>query len=198
MQRNLIAAIAVAAATLSLAACSSAGAPTATPGAAGGGGTGAAATQAANGGGVGGGAGGGGGASSSDPCSLITQEEASAAIGQSVTAGTNTQDSHECDWFYPTADSLTGGSITIQDGTLSSYCGKPSDPAVGLNIQPVDGVGDPGACFSYVTGTTIGSNLTFSKNGQVFSTAAFLGGGTAIDKVEAVAKALALAALGHL
>jgi len=197
MHRKLIAAICVAAATLSLAACSSAGAPTPTagsPAGAGGttGGAGGAATQAANGGG------GAGGANLSNPCSLITQQEASAAIGQSVVAGTNTQDSHECDWFYPTADSLTGGSITIQDGTLSSYCGKPSDPAVGLNIEPVDGVGDPGACFTYVTSTTIGSNLTFSKNGQVFSTAAFLGGGTAIDKVEAVAKALALAALGHL
>jgi hypothetical protein len=194
MHRNLIAAIALVAAAFSLAACTTAGSPTATPAGAGGAGAGGVATQAANGGG---GGGGGGVANPSDPCSLITQQEASAAFGQSVTAGTNTQDSHECDWFYPDANSLTGGSITIQDGDLNSYCGKPSDPALGLTIQQVSGVGD-GACFTYVTTTTIGSNLTFSKNGHVYTTAAFLGGGTPIDKVEAVAKALALAALGHL
>lgn len=195
MHRNLIAALVVAAGAISLAACSGSGTPTATPaGAVGGTGAGGGtATQAANGGG----GGGGGVANPSDPCSIITQEEASAAIGQSVTAGTNTQDSHECDWFYPTADSLTGGNITIQDGDLNSYCGKPSDPALGLTIEQVSGVGD-GACFTYVTSTTIGSNLTFSKNGHVFSTAAYLGGGVPIDKVEAVDKALALAALGHM
>lgn len=192
MHRKLIAALALAAAIASLAACTTGSTPTSTPATAGGGAGGGTATQAANAGG-----GGGGGATTSDPCSLITQQEASAAIGQTVVAGTSTQDSHECNWFFPTADSLTGGSITIQDGDLNSYCGKPSDPALGLTIQQVSGVGD-GACFTYVTTTTIGSNLTFAKNGHVFSTAAFLGGGTPIDKVEAVAKALALAALGHM
>ena len=190
MHRTLIAALTMAAA-VALAACSSAGSPTATAPAGAGGG---AATQAA--GGAGGA--GGGGSTSSDPCSLITQQEAAAAIGQAVGPGTNAQDSHECDWFYPNNDSPTAqGGITIQDGDLASYCGKPSDPALGLNIEPVSGVGD-GACFTYVTGTTIGSNLTFAKNGHVFTTAAYFGGGTPIDKVEAAAKALALAALGHM
>ena len=193
MHRTLIAALTLAAAA-ALAACSSAGSPTATAagagsGAGGGGGT---ATQAAGGGS------GGGGATTSDPCSLLTQQEAAAAVGSAVGPGTNAPDSHECEWNFPNNDSPTAsGAITIQDGDLASFCGKPSDPALGLNIEPVSGIGD-GACFTYVTGTTVGSSLTFAKNGHVYSTAAYFGGGTPIDKVETAAKALALAALNHL
>jgi len=191
MDRKLIAALTLAASVATFAACSSAGAPTSTAGGAGGAGT---ATQAANGGG----GGGGGGGSPSAPCSLITQQEAAAAIGFAVGPGTNTQDSHECEFDFPNNDSPTSsGTITIQDGDLASYCGKPSNPALGLVIEQVSGVGD-GACFSYVTTTTVGSNLTFSKNGHVFTTASYFGGGTPIDKVRAADKALALAALGHM
>ncbi|HEX8026639.1 MAG TPA: hypothetical protein VF484_10565 [Candidatus Limnocylindrales bacterium] len=192
MDRKLIVGLFVAAA-LGLGACSSAGGaatPTANAGAGSGTGTGA-------GTGSGAGAGNAGGGTGANPCSLVSQQDVSTAIGQQVVAGTNTQDSHECDWFYPTADSITGGTLTIQDGDLASYCGKPSDPGLGLVIEQVSGVGD-GACFSYVTTTTIGANLTFAKNGQVYSTAVYFGGGTSIDAVRSADKALALAVLSHL
>jgi len=191
MHQKLIAALAVGALLVAVTGCSSAGgpAPTAAPGAAGGGAAGGGATQAANGG--------GGAANLSDPCSLLTQQELSTAIGQSVVAGTSAQDSHECNWFYPNNDSSTGAGITIQDGDLASYCGKASDPAVGLNIEQVSGIGD-GACFTYVGTTTVGANLTFAKNGHVFSTTAYFGGGTPISKVEDADKALAQAALSHM
>jgi hypothetical protein len=198
MHQKLIAALMGAVAVMALAACSSAGAPaaTATPGSPGGAASsgvagGSAATQAANAGG------GGGGANLSDPCSLVTQQEVSTAIGESVVAGTNAQDSHECNWFYPNNDSVTGASITIQDGDLASYCGKPSDPALGLTIEQLSGIGD-GACFTYVGTTTVGANLTFVKNGHVFTTTAYFGGGTPISKVEDADKALAQAALNHM
>jgi hypothetical protein len=181
-----------------LSGCTSAGAPAATaaPGAVGGaapsgGAVGSAATQGPNGGG------GGGGANLSDPCSLLTQQEVSTAIGESVGAGTSAQDSHECNWFYPNNDSAMGAGITIQDGDLASYCGKASNPALGLTIEQLSGIGD-GACFTSVGTTTVGANLTFAKNGHVFTTTAYFGGGTPISKVEDADKALAQAALSHM
>jgi len=193
MERKLMAALSLVA-VVALGACSSAGGG-ANPTAAAGG-----ATSGTGGGGAGNGAGAGaGGAAPSDPCSLLTQAEASAAIGKPVGAGSNATDSHECEWDYPNSDSPTAsGTITIQDGDLASYCGKPSDPALGLVIEPVANLGDGGACFTYVSTTTIGSNLTFSKNGHVYTTAAYFGGGTPIATVKAADIALATAALTHL
>ena len=194
MDRKLIAGLALGTVAV-LAACSSAGTPAGTSAAGGGGGG---APTAAPGGSTPGTAnGGGGGSTPSDPCAIVSQQEVAAAINEPVVAGTNVQDSHECDWFYPTSDSLTGATLTIQGGDLASYCGETSNPALGLNIEQVSGVGD-GACFSYVTGTTVGSNLTFAKNGHVYSTTVFFGGGTPIETVRDAAKALALAALAHL
>jgi len=195
MDRKLMAALSLVA-VVALGACSSAGG--ANPTAAAGGATSGA--GAGGGAGTGGGAGAGaGGAAPSDPCSLLTQAEASAAIGKPVGAGSNATDSHECEWDYPNSDSPTAsGSITIQDGDLASYCGKPSDPALGLIIEPVANLGDGGACFTYVSTTTVGSNLTFSKNGHVYTTAAYFGGGTPIATVKAADIALATAALTHL
>jgi len=194
MERKLMAALSLVA-VVSLGACSSARGG-ANPTAAAGGAT----SGTGGGGGAGTGAGAGaGGAAPSDPCSLLTQAEASAAIGKPVGAGSNATDSHECEWDYPNSDSPTAsGTITIQDGDLASYCGKPSDPALGLVIEPVANLGDGGACFTYVSTTTIGSNLTFSKNGHVYTTAAYFGGGTPIATVKAADIALATAALTHL
>jgi hypothetical protein len=180
MHRSLIAMLSIASVVATLAACSGAGSPTGSAAAAGGGG-----------------GGGGGGLTISDPCSLITQAEVSTALGQTVVAGSSVTDSHECNWYYPTADSTTGGSITIQDGDLASYCGKPSDPALGLTVKQESGVGD-GACFTFVSTTTVGATFTFAKNGHVFTTTSYFGGGTDISTVEAADKALALAALGHM
>ena len=193
MDRKLIAGLALGT-VAALAACSSAGTPARTSAVAGGGGG---APTATPGGATSGTANGGGGSTPSDPCTLASQQDVAAAIGEPVVAGTNVQDSHECDWFYPNSDSVTGAFLTIQDGDLASYCGKPSDPGLGLVIEQISGVGD-GACFEYVTTTTVGSSLTFAKNGQVYSAAVYFGGGTSIDKVRDAAKALALAALAHL
>ena len=113
--------------------------------------------------------GGGGGANLSDPCSLVTQQEVSTAIGESVGAGTNSQDSHACNWFYPNNDSATGAGITIQDGDLASYCGKGSNPALGLTIEQLSGIGD-GACFTYVGTTTVGANLTWHGRFLLYET----------------------------
>lgn len=198
MHRNLIVAVALAAALATLAACSSAGAPSGTP--AGGG----APTQAAGGAGSAGGgtagSGGGGGASTvTDPCALLTQADVSAAVGQPVGPGSNAQNSHECDYQYPaTADFPTiQAGIGFQDGDLASYCGEPSNPALGLSIEQVGRVGD-GACFTHVGDNQVGASLTFAKNGRVFMTFALLGSGTSMTAIEAADKALALSALAHL
>jgi hypothetical protein len=198
MDRKLIAALtlALAAALATLAACSPAGgAATATPGVAATGGP-AASQPVGNGGGSGGG--GGAGANPTDPCTLLTQAEVASILGQPVGPGSNADNSHECDFQFP-ADGMpdVSAGIGFMDGDFDSYCGKPSDSVLQLFIDPVSGVGD-GACFTHVGTTQIGSNLTFTKNGRVYSTFALLGPTKTIDNVAAAAKALALAAVARL
>ena len=144
------------------------------------------------------GAGGGGGATVSDPCSLLSQAEISTVVGQPLGAGSNADDPKSCDWQYP-ADSVPTIQVmaTIEGGTLSDYCGMPSSTALGLTITQVSGVGD-GACFTELVGLGAGTNLTFSKNGQVFSVSALLGSDATSAKLLAADKALALDALARL
>jgi hypothetical protein len=143
-------------------------------------------------------AGGGGGATVSDPCSLLTTVEISTVVGQPFGAGSNADDPKSCDWPYP-AEGVpkTQVIVTIEGGTLSDYCGKPSSAALGLTITQVTGVGD-GACFTELVGLGAGTNLTFSKNGQVFSVAALLGPDATSAELLAADKALALDALARL
>jgi hypothetical protein len=180
-------------AALLVGACSSAATPgSSAPTGAGGGAT-AAPGQATSAGG------GGGGATVSDPCSLLTQAEISTVVGQPFGAGSNADDPKSCDWQYP-ADGVPTiqAMITIEGGTLSDYCGMPSSTALGLTITQVVGVGD-GACFTEIAGLGAGTNLTFSKNGQVFSVSGSLLGpdGTSAELL-AADKVLALDALARL
>jgi hypothetical protein len=144
------------------------------------------------------GAGGGGGGTVSDPCSLLTQAEVSAVVGQPVGPGTKDIEPKECDWQYP-ADAVPSiqVSITTETGnTLADLCG-PGSSALGLTVTAVSGVGD-GACFETLAGLGAGTNLTFAKGGNVFTVATVLGPNATPDAILAADKALALAAIGHL
>jgi hypothetical protein len=145
-----------------------------------------------------GGSGGGGGATVSDPCTLLTQAEVSTVVGQPVGSGSNADDPKSCDWQYP-ADGVPTIQVmvTIEGGTLSDYCGMPSSSALGLTITQVTGVGD-GACLTEMVGLGAGTNLTFSKDGQVFSVGALLGPDATSAELLAADKALALDALARL
>jgi hypothetical protein len=174
---------------LTLAACGGTG--TATP----------TATSAGGGGGqttAPGGGGGGGGATVTDPCTLLTQAEVTAVVGQPVGPGAKDIEPNECDWQYP-ADGVPSiqASITIETGnTLADLCG-PGNSALGLTVTTVGGVGD-GACFVQLAGLGAGTNLTFSTHGQVFTVATILGPSATVAAIEAADKALALAALARI
>ena len=142
--------------------------------------------------------GGGGGATVTDPCTLLTQAEVSAVVGQPVGPGLKDVEPKTCDWQYP-ADGVPSiqASITIQTGnTLADLCG-PGDSALGLTVTTVAGVGD-GACFEQLAGLGAGTNLTFSTHGQVITIATVLGPAATPDQIEAADKALALAVLQHM
>jgi hypothetical protein len=144
------------------------------------------------------GAGGGGGATITDPCSLLTQSEVSAVVGHPVGPGTSDVEPKTCDWQFP-ADGVPSiqATINIEGGTLSDTCNKPSNPALGLTITQVSGVGD-GACFLELAGLGAGTNLTFGKNGQLFSTGVVLGVNATREQILEADKALALDALARI
>lgn len=145
-----------------------------------------------------GGGGGGGGGSVSDPCTLLTQAEISAVVGQSVGVGSKDVEPNECDWQYPPdAVPTIQVNITIEVGnTLADLCG-PGDSALGLSVTTVGGVGD-GACFEQLAGLGAGTNLTFAKGSGVYTVAAVIGSKATADQILAADKALALDALNHI
>jgi hypothetical protein len=134
----------------------------------------------------------------SDPCTLLTQAEVSAAVGQTVGAGTKDVDPNECDFQYP-ADAAPSiqVSITIEKGsTFADLCG-PGDSALGLTVTTIGGVGD-NACFEQLGGINAGTNLTFTKGGGVYSVDTAFGANGTYDKVLTADKTLALDAINHI
>ncbi|MEA2674423.1 MAG: hypothetical protein QOI92_1615 [Chloroflexota bacterium] len=187
--RARLVSVALAALVLAVAACSGTSQATTAP---------TSAAGATNGAGATAGSGGGGGGTVSDPCTLLTQAEISAVVGQQVSAGTKDVEPNECDWQYP-ADAVPSiqVQITIEVGnTLADLCG-PGDSALGLTVTTVGGVGD-GACFAQLAGLGAGTNLTFSKGSGVYTVVAILGPSATADAIEAADKALALDALNHI
>ena len=195
MNRTLTRTLLAAAAAVAVSACSSAGGPASSPAAvgtgpsAGGGSPGAPST----------GGGGGGGSAVTDPCTLLTQAEVTSAVGKPVGPGSSADNPNSCDFQYP-ADGVPTiqAGVDFVDGALGDYCKDAAGAsAVGMTIEPVDGLGD-GACFIYIGQLRAGSSLTFSRNGRVFQTFADLGPGSTTAEMKAADTTLAQDALAHL
>ena len=154
---------------------------------------GALASQAATGGG-----GGGGAATVADPCTLLTQAEVSTVVGKQVGPGSSADNPNSCDFQYP-ADGVPDiqAGVDFIDGGLDDFCKDAGASALGMSIEPVDGVGD-GACFIYVGQLQAGSSLTFAKGGRLFQTFALLGSGTPMSDIKAADTKLAQDVLTHL
>jgi hypothetical protein len=194
MGRRLKLTLTVAAMAIALAACTTASSPGPTTDAPGGG-AGAPASQAP----TGAGGGGGGGATVSDPCTLLTQAEVSSVVGKQVGAGSSADNPNSCDFQYP-PDGMPDiqAGVDFIDGSLGDYCKDAAGAsAVGMTIEPVDGLGD-GACFIYIGTLQVGSTLTFAKDGRLFQTFALLGSGKSMSDVKAADTTLAQEALKHL
>ena len=151
------------------------------------------ASQAATGGG-----GGGGAATVTDPCTLLTQAEVSTVVGKQVGPGSSADNPNSCDFQYP-ADGVPDiqAGVDFIVGGLVDLCKDAGASALGMSIEPVDGVGD-GACFIYVGKLQAGSSLTFAKGGRLFQTFALLGSGTPMSDIKAADTKLAQDVLTHL
>ncbi len=102
------------------------------------------------------------------PCTLLTQDQVSAALGVTVGApddGTGMGgDPHNCVWTYkapaPSTDKVTVYLTTnVDPPSFEGTCGKQSN---GVTITPVSDVGDV-ACYTLIA-QGIGTDLTFQKN----------------------------------
>lgn len=196
MHRRLMTGFIAIAATIALGGCSTGAppntAPPSIPGA-------VSARGSAGGTATGGGNGGGGGSTVTDPCTLLTQAEVTSVVGKPVGPGSSADNPNSCDFQYP-ADGVPDiqAGVDFIDGSLDDFCGgAAAASALGMTIEPVDGLGD-GACFIYVGKLRAGSSLTFSKNGRLFQTFADLGPSSSTADMKAADTTLAQDALAHL
>ncbi|HET6474395.1 MAG TPA: DUF3558 family protein [Pseudomonadales bacterium] len=127
-----------------------------------------------------------------DVCSLLTQQQISAAFGVAVGTGTPSLSSPACKWSG--ADKIVTLSITRTRGAESPvdqfYSGKALS-LPGMAVQPVTGVGDA-AYYVYFAGKDRdGCHLMVKKNRSVFEVRV---DGFDLDHAKVVAKTLAQAA----
>jgi hypothetical protein len=136
------------------------------------------------------------GAAPSDPCALLTQAEVSAALGSPVGPGATIDDPRTCTWEYTPGGSVpkAQASIDIETDSFDNLCNVPSNPAIGLTMIPLTGVGDA-ACIAELSGTI--PVLTFDKGGHAYSTSVGLGN-VPPATTEAAEKAMAVAAAARL
>jgi Protein of unknown function (DUF3558) len=122
---------------------------------------------------------------SKDPCSLLTQAEVDAAVGQPLGPGKATIPGYDCDWT--TADFSASVSVTVSDWAAIKTAATSTGTAT-----PVSGVGDEAL--------TKGGGLLYVRKGdQGFL---LLIGGPKVDSLPdgglAQEKVLAAAVLGRL
>lgn len=105
------------------------------------------------------------------PCTLLTTDQVSAAIGMTVGAPDNgtgkNGDPHNCVWTSGSGtDKVTVYLTTnIEPPSFEGTCGgKPSN---GVTTTPVSGVGDA-ACYTVIA-EGIGTDLNFQKNCWAYS-----------------------------
>ena len=141
-----------------------------------------------------GGGGGGGGGSSSDPCSLLTADQISAAIGLTFGAGDSGGDTHSCDWAH-IENQLPTTQVIVSTNEDTGLCDEGSSSALGITVTQLSGIGDK-ACLTAMTGLV--TDLTFYKgSGRGWSVTAS-GKNVTTANVQAIEQQLALDVLGHL
>jgi hypothetical protein len=130
-------------------------------------------------------------------CSVVTLAQVSAVLGATASVGDVTDHTRGCAWLHNDANGIPTqqAALTVDRGTsFASLCNKPSNPALGITITPVSGVGD-GACLVELAGI---ANLTFEKGGQVYGVTVNLPGGTPTATIEAAERTLAAEAAANL
>lgn len=129
-----------------------------------------------------------------DACTLITTDEAAAALGEPVDPGTvPTAGAHSCLFSGHPATGISIGGVEISlTGTGSFDPNKKSIP--GLTITPVSGVGDA----AYYVSIGAGYQVLNVKKGQTTFTVSVLKTGGLDSQLQSAEKTLALAILGRI
>ena len=128
-----------------------------------------------------------------DPCSLLTQAQVSAVLGQNVGVGKNLA-STVCDWTVPNQPPGTAAKkvmVTLQTPQAFAYAKMPVNSKQ-ITKTPVSGIGDDA-----VYGTTAGqvATLTVKKGDVVFVVRV---SGFPMDQLEDKEKTLAKEIVGKL
>jgi hypothetical protein len=129
-----------------------------------------------------------------DACSLITTDEAAAALGEPVDPGTVPEPGvHSCLFSgHPTVGfDLNAVEISITSG--SDF--NPSQESIsGLTITPVSGIGDA----AYYVSMGAGYQVLNVQKGQTTFSASVLKAGASDSQLQSAEKTLALAILGRI
>lgn len=132
-------------------------------------------------------------AGTADPCSLLTQAEVSAALGEAVDGGAlSDSDPHECIWTA--TESLTTALIGTNIALSSFQHDEDTGSSNGISVTKVSGVGDD----AYYLGAAALQTLYFRNGDRVFSTHVSASLTQAADAVEAAEKQLAIDALARI
>jgi hypothetical protein len=122
-----------------------------------------------------------------DPCSLLTTEQVSAALGTQVEAG-KAVGPKMCQWLVPNQPNSLAGkkvAVTLQDMRGFNYAKMPVNDSR-ITKTPVSGIGDEA-----VQGTTVGKVTTLSvrKGDSAFTVHVT---GFPVEQAQSMEKSLAL------
>ena len=137
------------------------------------------------------------GAPPSDPCSLLTQSQASAVLGAQVAEGRRVA-TKLCEWASLGAPGLNAKKVTITFETAQSFANSKAPVGHGITKAPVSGIGDEAI---YGTTPHFATTLTFKKGDFFFTVHVWgfpLDQAKAIDEVQAKERTLALQILAKL
>ena len=128
-----------------------------------------------------------------DACSLLTQQEVSAALGVAVEKGQPVvpNSPNLCGWAPPGGPKIDGKKVTLFLSTAQQHdIGR--TPMQGIEKSPVSGVGDDAY---YVTTPGFGTAINVKRGAKAFQIRV---GGFPPDKEKAIEKSLALLVLKRL
>jgi hypothetical protein len=131
-----------------------------------------------------------GAASALDPCSLITADEASAALGEPVKPAS--PGNHYCYWY---AQANSDDSVEIYLTDPIKFLPNQSSISGVFEVTPATGVGDAAYYVNDVEAGTVGLNV---KKGQTTFVASVALKGAPIASLEDKEKTLAIAVAGRV
>ena len=127
-------------------------------------------------------------------CSLLTADEAAAALGEPVDPGTvPTPGARSCIFAGHPAQGVDFNSVEISVTDVKAF--KPDQKSIaGLTITPASGIGDA----AYYVSMGAGYEVLNVRKGQVTFTTSVLLKGASDGQLQAAEKTLAMAVLGRI